>query len=129
MVSHHVGNTRNTGHGPERSHRENRRSHNVIVNSQNHSYQGSLQHRDLWDDFNSRLRGQDMRDKINEYYAEHAHNLGHDPFYLRQRLVEVQNNLVHQQIADLQEQIERLRRNNDPRNVAVRNLLEEKVSI
>ncbi|KAL5555515.1 hypothetical protein UlMin_037751 [Ulmus minor] len=48
-----------------------------------------------------------------------------EPLYLRQRFAEIQNNPVYQQIADLQEQIERLQRNNDPRNVAVKNLLEE----
>ncbi|KAL5547002.1 hypothetical protein UlMin_006689 [Ulmus minor] len=48
-----------------------------------------------------------------------------EPLYLRQRFAEVQNNPVYQQIAGLQEQIERLQRNNDPHNVAVRNLLEK----
>ena len=35
-VSHHVGNTRNTIHGPKRIRNEDERSCNVIVNSQNH---------------------------------------------------------------------------------------------
>ena len=65
-------------------------------------------------DLNSKLRGQDMRDMINERRSEHAHNLEHEPLYLYQRLAEIQNNPVHQQIADLLEQIEWLRRNNDP---------------
>ncbi|KAL5579233.1 hypothetical protein UlMin_011675 [Ulmus minor] len=66
-----------------------------------------------------------MRNRINERRHGHAHDLEDEPLYLRQRFVEIQNNPVYQQIADLQEQIERLQRNNDPRNVAVKNLLEE----
>ena len=114
MVNHHARNTQNTSHGPERSHHENERSRTVVVNSQNCSYQGSRQHHDLRNNLNSRLRGQDMRDMINERRAKHAHNLAHDPLYLYQGLVEIQNNRFHQQIMNLQEQIERLRRNNDP---------------
>ncbi|KAL5557551.1 hypothetical protein UlMin_039787 [Ulmus minor] len=66
-----------------------------------------------------------MRNRINERRHGHAHDLENEPLYLRQRFAEIQNNPVYQQIADLQEQIERLQRNNDPRNVAVKNLLEE----
>ncbi|KAL5544991.1 hypothetical protein UlMin_008775 [Ulmus minor] len=66
-----------------------------------------------------------MRNRINERRAGRAPHPEDEPLYLRQRFVEIQNNPVYQQIADLQEQIERLQRNNDPQNVAVRNLLEE----
>ncbi|KAL5547074.1 hypothetical protein UlMin_006761 [Ulmus minor] len=66
-----------------------------------------------------------MHNRINERRHGHAHDLENEPLYLRQRFAEIQNNPVYQQIADLQEQIERLQRNNDPRNVAVKNLLEE----
>ncbi|KAL5551378.1 hypothetical protein UlMin_001554 [Ulmus minor] len=66
-----------------------------------------------------------MRNRINERRAGRAPHPEDEPLYLRQRFTEIQNNPVYQQIADLQEQIERLQRNNDPRNVAVRNLLEE----
>ncbi|KAL5567677.1 hypothetical protein UlMin_024252 [Ulmus minor] len=66
-----------------------------------------------------------MRNRINECRHGHAHDLENEPLYLRQRFAEIQNNPVYQQIADLQEQIEWLQRNNDPRNVAVKNLLEE----
>ncbi|KAL5560031.1 hypothetical protein UlMin_036242 [Ulmus minor] len=66
-----------------------------------------------------------MQNRINERRHGHAHDLENEPLYLRQRFAEIQNNPVYQQIADLQEQIERLQRNNDPRNVAVKNLLEE----
>ena len=66
-----------------------------------------------------------MRDRINEHCTECLHNSEDEPLHLCQRFAEVENNLVHQHIADLQEQIERLQRNNDPRNVAFRNLLEE----
>ena len=66
-----------------------------------------------------------MCDIINECHTEQTHNLDHDLLYLRQRLAKVQNNPIHQQIVDLQEQIERPTRNNDPRNAAVRNFLKE----
>ncbi|KAL5564759.1 hypothetical protein UlMin_027923 [Ulmus minor] len=121
-VSHRAA---NTNRGPEGSRHENERSHNVADNSQNLSHHENRQRHDLRDDLNSRLHGQDMRNRINERRAGRAPHPEDEPLYLRQRFAEIQNNPVYQQIADLQEQIERLQRNNDPRNVAVRNLLEE----
>ena len=56
-VSHRAG---NTNRGPEGSRHENEKSHNVADNSQNLSHHGSHQHRDLGNDLNSQLRGQDM---------------------------------------------------------------------
>ncbi|KAL5542882.1 hypothetical protein UlMin_010592 [Ulmus minor] len=112
-ISHHAG---NTDHGLEGSRHEDERSHNVADNSQNLSHHENRQRHDLRDDLNSRLRGQDMQNQINERHHGHAHDLEDEPLYLRQRFAEIQNNHVYQQIADLQEQIERLQRNNDPRN-------------
>ena len=51
--------------------------------------------------------------------------MDNDPLHLRQRWARIQNDPLYQQVADLQEQIEMLQRNNDPRNVAVQSLLEE----
>ena len=121
-ISHHAG---NTNHDLGGSRHEDERSHNVADNSQNLSHHENRQRHDLRDDLNSRLRGQDMHNQINEHRHGHVHDLDDEPLYLRQRFAEIQNNPVYQQIADLQEQIERLQRNNDPRNVAVKNLLEE----
>ena len=45
------------------------------------------------------------------------------------RFVEVENNPINQRITDLYEKIEQFQRNNDPRNVEVRNLLEETESL
>ena len=70
-----------------------------------------------------------MHDRINERRVKCAYNSKEDPFYLCQRFTEVQNNPVYQQIVDLQEKIKWLQRNNDPWNVAVKNLLEENESL
>ena len=92
-ISHHAG---NTNRGLEGSLHENERSHNVADNSQNLSHHESCQHHDLRDDLNSRLRGQDMRNRINKRRHGHAHDLGDEPLYLRQRFAEIQNNPVYQ---------------------------------
>ena len=63
IVSHHAG---NNNHGPEGGRCENERSHNVADNSQNLSHHEGRQRHDLQDNLNSRLRGQDMRNRINE---------------------------------------------------------------
>ena len=86
------------------------RLHNEADNSHNLSHHESHLHGDLRDDLNSHLRGQDMRNWINERCLGHAHDPEDEPLYLRQRFTEVQNNLVYQQIANLQEQIERLQK-------------------
>ena len=80
-------------------------------NTQNLSHHESHQHFNLQDDLNSRLRRQDMRDQISEYQTGRAHN----PIY--------------KHIADLHEPIEWLQRNDDPQNIAIRNLLEETESL
>lgn len=105
-VNRHNGNTWNIGHGPKMSYRENERSHNVVVNSPNHSNQGSHH---LRDDLNSRFRGQDTHDMINEHRAKQEHNMENEPLCFHQGLEKIQDNLVHQQIVNLHKQKEWLR--------------------
>lgn len=121
-VSHHAG---NTNHGPER-----KLPWEWNVTKCGRQFSESIPPRKSptsgpRDDLNSHLHCQDMQNWINERCARRAHHPDDEPLYLRQRFAKVQNNPVYQQIAGLQEQIERLQKNNDPRNVTVRNLLEE----
>ena len=60
-----------------------------------------------------------MWNRINERRAGRTHHPEDEPLYLQQRFTEVQNNPVYQEITGLQEQIERLQRNNNLRNVTV----------
>lgn len=99
-VSHRTVNTRNTNRGSENNGNGNERSHNVIINSQNHSHQENHRH-DLRGDLNSRLQGRDLRDSLNERRAEQSRSMDNDPFHLRQRWARVQNDPLYQQVADL----------------------------